>query len=72
VTHQAGCIRIRATDNVSVTEVRVTISDDGGNMLEQGLAVSVNDTWWEYATSIEGRVRVEAFDPAGNVARYES
>lgn len=57
---------------MQVTEVRVTISDEGGNMLEQGLAAAVNDTWWEYATSIEGRVRGEAFDPDGNVARYES
>jgi len=72
VTRQTGCIRIRATDNVQVTEVRVTISDDKGNTQERGLAASVNDTWREYATSIEGRVRVEAFDPAGNVARYES
>ena len=72
MTRQTGCIRIRATDNVQVTEVRVTISDDKGNTQERGLAASVNDTWREYATSIEGRVRVEAFDPAGNVARYES
>ena len=71
MTRQTGCIRIRATDNVQVTEVRVTISDDKGNTQERGLAAAVNDTWWEYATSIEGRVRVEAFDPAGNVARYE-
>jgi hypothetical protein len=30
VTHQAGSLRVHVTDNVQVTEVRVTISDEGG------------------------------------------
>ena len=69
VTRQAGSIRVHATDNVQVTEVRVTISDQQGNTLEQGRAVPLEKgAWWEYASTTEGSVHVEAFDPAGNTA----
>ena len=72
VTRQADCIRVNVTDNVQVTEVRITISDEAGNMLEQGNASHVDGAFWEYATVSEGRVTVQAVDPAGNVTRRES
>ena len=72
VTRQAGSLRVHVTDNVQVTEVRVTISDEEENMLEQGKAVLLeNGPWWEYASTTGGRIRVEAFDPAGNTARLD-
>ena len=72
VTWQADCIRVNVTDNVQVAEVRITISDEAGNTLEQGNATHVDGAFWEYATASEGRVTVEAMDPAGNVTRRES
>ena len=71
VTRQAGCIRVNVTDNVQVTAVRVTISDDEGNKLEEGQAEQVQGALWEYAAAAQGRVSVDAFDPAGNVTRHE-
>jgi len=69
ITQEVGSILMHATDNVQVTEVRVTISDEQGNMLEQGKAVPLEKgAWWEYASTTGGRVHVEAFDPAGNMA----
>lgn len=47
IIQQAGCIRVNVTDNVRVTDVRVRISDDHGNILEQPGDVSVSKlmTW---------------------------
>jgi hypothetical protein len=47
--------------------VRITISNEQGEILEQGQAVQVDDIWWEYGSATAGSVRVEAFDLAGNV-----
>lgn len=66
-----GVIRVGVTDNVQVTEVRVTISDEENRLLEQGQAVQVNDISWEYPTTTPGLARVEACDLAGNIARGE-
>jgi hypothetical protein len=71
VTRQAGCVRMHVTDNVQVSEVRVSIADEMGNILEQGNAAPVDRLYWEYATATMGQVRVEAFDRAGNVSRRE-
>jgi hypothetical protein len=30
-----------------------------------------NGPWWEYTSTTGGRIRVEAFDPAGNTARLD-
>jgi hypothetical protein len=75
VTWQDGRICVEVTDNVQVANVRITILDDKrseGQTLEQGEAAQVNDAWWEYETSAEGKVIVEAFNPAGNGTRGES
>jgi hypothetical protein len=65
---------VDATDNVLVTKVVITISDEQGQILEQGEAGLIDDAWWEYATSAstDGNILVEAFDLAGNVTKYEA
>ena len=70
----AECIRVDATDNVLVTKVIVTISDENEQLLEQGEANLISDAWWEYRTSAPtgGSLIVEAFDLAGNVTKYEA
>jgi hypothetical protein len=69
----ADRIRVDASDNVLVTRVVVTISDEQGHTLEQGKAVRIDDVGWEYITSTPqgATVIAEAFDLAGNVARQE-
>jgi hypothetical protein len=74
VARYPGRIRIDATDNVLVTRVVVTLSDEQGQILEQGEAKLINDAWWEYATAApsEAKIIVEAFDLARNVAKQEA
>ena len=78
IIHEAkreeGCIRIWVTDNVMVSRVIVTILDEQGVISERGEGVKVSGIrcqvsggWWEYAPTREGRVKVEAWDLAGNV-----
>jgi len=67
---------VNTTDNVQVTKVRVTILNDErseGQTIQQGEAVPLNKTWWEFETSIltEGKIIVEAFDLAGNCTKRE-
>jgi len=66
IKQQNGHILIEATDNVLVAKVTVTVLDKEGNLQEQGQAVQVKDSLWEYATTQEGRVIVEVFDLAEN------
>jgi hypothetical protein len=65
------CIRVDVTDNVQVAKVLVTVSDEQGVPVERGEAKWISRTWWEYHTSTQGKVLVEALDLAGNVARQE-
>ena len=68
VTRQADCIHVNVTDNVRVVKVRITISDEAGNTLEQ----ETHRMWMLPSGSSEGRVTGEAVDPAGNVTCRES
>ena len=74
VTWEAGRIRVKATDNVQVANVRITVLDGQGQTLQQGEAAQVNDAWWEFetTTSPEGKIIVEAFDLAGNCTKHEA
>ena len=72
VSRGEGCIHVKASDNVQVTKVRVTILDEEGQTLEQGQATSPYGDFWEYATSTEGNIIVEAFDLAGNCTKHEA
>ena len=69
VERRDGLIRVEASDNVMVTKVVVTILDVEGKAVEQGEAVKVDERWWEFAASMEGKVAAEAWDLAGNVVR---
>lgn len=74
VSQQGDRIRVNATDNVQVANVRITVLNGQGQTLEQGEAIHVNDPWWEFeiAASAEGKVIVEAFDLAGNCTKHEA
>ncbi len=66
-----GQIRVLAHDDVMVTKVTVTILGEAGQRLEQSEARLNLGIWWEYQTSHSGRIRIEAWDFAGNVTRQE-
>jgi uncharacterized radical SAM superfamily Fe-S cluster-containing enzyme len=73
VLRQAGCIRINATDDVQVTKVRITLTNEQEQTLEQGEAVLDKDSWWEYPTAAprDTHIIVEVSDLPGNQTRYE-
>jgi hypothetical protein len=66
-----GKIRVGARDDMLVTRVMITILDEAGQLLEQGEAELTMAVWWDYQSQNRGRVRVEAWDMAGNVAQRE-
>ena len=68
---QDGQVRVSAHDDVIVTRVTVTILDEADQPLEQGEAELRMGVWWDYRVATRGRIRVEAWDLAGNVARRE-
>ena len=66
-----GQVRVSAHDDVMVTRVTVTILDEEGQCLEHGDAELVMGVWWDYHPAKKGRIRIEAWDLAGNVTRQE-
>ena len=74
VTRQAGRIRVNATDNVQVAKVLITVFNEQSQVLEQGEAAQVNESWWELETAAptEGKVIVEAFDLASNCTKHKT
>jgi hypothetical protein len=73
-TGQIGqIIRIRAVDDVQVTQVNVVITDDANLVLEQGAAVQVDGSWWTYTTTTNGlgaKIMATAYDLPGNTATF--
>jgi hypothetical protein len=65
-------IRVHASDNVMVTQVRVSILEENETVLEAGEAAQVNGLWWEYMSDKTGTIIAEAKDLAGNVAMLSS
>ena len=67
-------IRVKAVDDVQVTQVNVVITDSAGAVLEQGQAVRADGLWWNYtttATEPEGpRVVATARDLPGHIAQF--
>jgi hypothetical protein len=61
-------IRVRARDDVQVTQVTVEITDGNGVFSEQGAAVRAEGLWWEYTTLSAGgtQVSVSAQDLPGH------
>jgi len=74
VQRQGGRIRVKATDNVQVARVQITILGKAGQTLEQGEATAAKNDWWEFKTTVRsaGKVIVEAFDLAGNCTKHEA
>lgn len=67
-------IRIRAMDDVKVTEVMVAIANEADTVLEQGAAVEGENSWWTYTTreDLDGmvpKVLVTAKDLPGHTAQ---
>jgi hypothetical protein len=68
---EQGKVRVSAHDDLMVTKVTVAILDEAGQPLEQGEAELWMGVWWDYQASHSGRIRVEAWDLAGNMTRQE-
>jgi hypothetical protein len=66
-----GRIRVLARDDVMVTRVTVTVLGEAGQRLEQSDARLNLGVWWEYQAVQRGKLRIEAWDLAGNVTRQE-
>lgn len=66
IERNEGKIRVRATDNVRVTKVRIQVLDPDGIVLDQGEAEQLNASWWEFASTTDGTVVAIAWDLAGN------
>jgi hypothetical protein len=64
-------LEIRASDDVKVAKVSVTVFDEAGNVLEKGEATQIDEKFWRYDPGQEGRLLVEAWDLPGNVARWD-
>jgi hypothetical protein len=72
---QAGqAIRIRALDDVQVTQVAVVITDESGTVFEQGNAQPDEAGWWTYMTTKAAsgtrRLQITARDMPGNTAEH--
>lgn len=67
-------IRVRAVDDVQVTQVQVVITDSAGVVLEQGAATLDEGNWWVYtttATAPDGsKVIASARDLPGHIAEF--
>jgi hypothetical protein len=70
IERREGRILVEASDNVTVTKVRVTILDDDGTILETGEAMRGEANWWEFASDIQGKTVVaQAWDLPGHVTK---
>ena len=49
---QDGTVRIRASDDVCVAQVTVTILDETGNVVQQGPAVQAQPKWWDFTPTL--------------------
>jgi len=70
---KSGFIRINATDDFRVKEVRIRIEDRQSDSIESGFADREGDTdWWRFDTTVENqfpegcKVIVSAYDLPGN------
>ncbi len=73
-TGRAGeSIRVKAEDDVVVVRVMVTITDERGEVIEQGEAKRVDGVWWVYTTMQAApetaRVIAVAEDLAGHIGQ---
>ena len=64
-------IRVKASDDVQVTRVMITVLDPQGQPVDQGDATLELGIWWNYQPTHQGRVQVNAWDMAGNEVQRE-
>ncbi len=68
-------IRVRAVDDVEVTQVTLLITDSNGTVLEQGNAVNTGGGWWSYttqnATPGASHIVASARDLPGHVTKLD-
>lgn len=73
IERRDGRILVEATDNVMVTQVRVTVFDEAGKPLEFVDGVRGEGNWWEFAphaAQAEGtKIVAQAWDLANNVTK---
>ena len=66
-------IRVKAQDDVLVTQVTVTVTAADGALLESGDATQVDGLWWEYTTraaaEADATLTASARDLPGHVAK---
>ena len=72
---QAGqVIRVKAIDDVQVTQVNIVIMDASNTVLEQGQAVAAGGLWWNYTTTASApdgpQVIASARDLPGHIAEF--
>lgn len=66
-----GCILVKATDNVMVAKVRVTVMDEDGKVLGKGEAIRSEGDWWEFTSHIQGKtIKAEAWDLPGHATQF--
>lgn len=67
-------IRVKAMDDVQVTQVNVVITDNAGTVSEQGQAVLSDGLWWNYTTTASApqnpRIVATARDLPGHIAEF--
>ena len=64
-------IFVRASDDVLVTHVRITIADQDGKVMEEGEATQTAGDWWQFASQAAGKtILAEAWDLPGNLTRF--
>jgi len=71
-------IKIEATDDFRVNEVKITLIDNNGNEIENGLAQqTTDDLWWIYSVKTENtplqsiKVIISVSDIPGNITTQE-
>ncbi|HJR79232.1 MAG TPA: hypothetical protein VJ821_04100 [Anaerolineales bacterium] len=78
VTHWSGqageTIRVKAVDDTQVIQVSLVITDESGQVLEQGTADPGDGFWWSYVTTAQANgkrcLQVTAQDRPGNQAQH--
>jgi hypothetical protein len=67
-----GHIVVKATDNVMVSQVRVTVFDEAGKPLESVDGIRGEGNWWEFHPQSEGtKIVAQAWDLANNQVKFE-
>jgi hypothetical protein len=70
IERKKDCIRVKATDNIRVAKVAITIFDEEKQILETGEAIQQKGNWWKFATRTEGKkVQAEAWDLPGHKSK---